>query len=120
MSEVLEIAKEIKAKIRQLEDGRNFLQRAAELKAESSAKYEKEVAKWLIRLKNGEEVTFEGHTVKNPPTTIVYHIVKGLCWELALDRDKNESLYKSTVEKLECLRAELNGWQSINRFLSET
>ena len=119
MSEILKIAEQIKNKIEQLEEHRLLLKDSAFAKADSAGDYEKHLAITIVRLRNGAEMALEGTIVKNPPVSVLLPISKGICWEKAIKRDKDEALYKVYIQTLECLRAELNGFQSMNRFLSE-
>ena len=58
--------------------------------------------------------------IKNPPTTIIEKVAKGICWKECLEKDLAETQYKVNLEKADIIKAQLNGYQSINRYLSET
>jgi len=117
--EITKVANEIENKINQIEQDSKHLKSRAEAKAETIGIYEKVLAKCLIGLKNGKQYTLEGEIIQNPPATITEKIAKGLCWQEKIEMDKAETLYKNTIEWLRCLQAELNGWQSIYRHLSD-
>ena len=53
------------------------------------------------------------------PATIIEKTAKGICWQARLDMEKADALYKSLISNIDSVQAELNGFQSINRHLSE-
>lgn len=114
------IARKINEKIKLLEKGRGELEAAAIEKANKMAIYDKVIAITLIELKNGVAKELAGQTIQNPPATISEKIAKGLCWKERLEADRAEALYKVTVQKMQSIQAELNGYQSIFRHLDET
>lgn len=118
--EVIEVAKRIEQKIGLLEKARSTLEGLANDKALTAAMYEKELAVTLIKLKNGVAFTLDGTSIKDPPTTICEKIAKGICWESKLQADQAEANYKLAIIKLECVQAELNGWQSISKYFDKT
>jgi hypothetical protein len=120
MSDVISVAKDIEKKIMALEKGRESpLKDAARCKADTIGNYSKAVAIAIMKLKSGKPAQLEGETIKDPPATIMKDIAKGLCYQEEIDMELADAEYKRVVEKLECLRAELNGHQSIYRHLTE-
>jgi len=117
--DIISVAQQIESKIKTLEQGRKLLQERAENKANTIAEYEKALAKILIKLRNGITFEFEGEKIKDPPATITEKIARGLVYKERIAMDLAESEYKNAIEGLRCIEAELNGWQSINRYLSE-
>jgi hypothetical protein len=117
--DVIEIAKRMNHRINALETARGHLQSLAALKAESIALYEKVLAVTIIKIKNGMEVELEGRHIVNPPVTIMEKIARGICWEEKLAMEKAEALYKAETVCMSALAAELNGYQSINKYLGE-
>jgi len=117
--EILKVAEQIEIKIKTLEKGRTLLQERAENKAKSIAEYEKQLAKILIKLRNGVAFDLDGEKIKDPPASYTERIAKGLCYKEKIAMDLAESEYKNAIEGLRCIEAELNGWQSINRYLQE-
>jgi hypothetical protein len=115
--EVLEVAKRIEAKIRRLEEGRGKLQELAANRAVKLAQYDCQLAVTIIKLRNGEAMKLQDETVKDPPATIIEKLAKGICWQEKLDMEQADTEYKLAVKKLDCVQAELNGYQSINRYL---
>ena len=120
MVDLIKTSFHITEKIKELEEGRQSLQEAAFKKAQSAADYEKRLAVTILKLRNGVKMALEDTEIENPPVTILERVARGICWEALLEKDKNEAFYKNIIQNLECIKAELNGFQSINRFLSET
>lgn len=118
--ELTAIAKKITQKIELLEKGRGELLVAAQEKATKIAQYDCQLAVTLIKLKNGHELTLQGQTVKNPPASTAEKIAKGICWQARLDMEQAAAEYQVLGGKMKSVEAELNGYQSINRYLSET
>jgi len=120
MSELLKLAKLINTKIKEIELIRNKLEQLAIDKATASANYDRKLAVTIIQLKNGGKVELDGVVYEDPPVTLAEKVAKGACWQLALERDKADGLYKANVTNLSALESQLNGYQSINRYLAET
>lgn len=80
--------------------------------------YERELAKTLIKLRNGEEFLLDGIKVKNPPVSILKDIAKGICSNERLQLGVAESKQKALLSASKSLQAELNSLQSINKNLS--
>ena len=116
--EVLEVAQRIEQKIKLLEKGRGRLQELAANRAVKMAQYDCQLAVTIIKLRNGEPMKLQDETIKDPPATTTEKIAKGICWQERLDMEQADTEYKLAVKKLDCVQAELNGYQSINRFLS--
>lgn len=115
--EPIRVAENIENKIKALELGRDLLKERGPNKAQAIADYDKAMAKILIQLKNGVEMTLEGEIIKDPPASVMEKIAKGLCYKEKFAVELAEIEYKNAVVGMEALEAELNGWQSINRFL---
>ncbi|MFQ5786727.1 MAG: hypothetical protein ACE5H1_01975 [Thermodesulfobacteriota bacterium] len=118
--ETIKIAEQINYKISQLDNAKKALKSISEEKAVALAEYEKQLAKVVIQLKNGVEFDIDGESISNPPTTILEKIAKGICWQKSLNKDKTESAYKNLIKGIDILESQLNGYQSINRYQSET
>jgi len=106
--EIIEIAKKIEEKIKLLEKGRQTLAIKAKEKAEAIAEYDKKMAKTIIQMKN-----------EGMPITLIERIAKGICWKEKLAKELAEAEYKNATVKMEAIMAELNGYQSINRYLEK-
>lgn len=117
--EAIQIAKQIEDKIEELELLKKELPGAIYQQAKTAAEYDKKLALTIVRLKNGAEIELDGHKVKDPPTTTVERIAKGICYKEALDMDTAEGKVKAIDSALKTTMAQLNGYQSINRYLAE-
>jgi len=105
---VMNVANAIDFKISQLEQMRGAIKQRATDKAKAISEYDKVLAKHIILLRE------DGH-----PTTIVEKLAKGQCYSERYDMELADGLYKSLISNMNCVQAELNGLQSINRHLSE-
>lgn len=117
--EIIQVSQQIELKIKTLEKGRALLQERATNKAETDALYDKAMAKTLIQLKNGVKFTLDDQVIENPPASYCEKIARGICWNEKLAMNLADAEYKNAIEGLRCIEAELNGWQSINRYLQD-
>jgi len=117
--EIKQIADRIEEKIKLLAKIRGVIKSRAEDKAKSSAGYDKKIAITIMSLQAGKEVELEGEKIQSPPATITEKIAKGVCWEEKLEMDKAEALYKCAISNINSVSSELNGLQSIFRWLDE-
>ena len=118
--EPIRLANEIRNKIHELKAGRNELKNRAKNKAETLAIYEREISKVIIKLRNEIEFELDGNTIKNPPVSIIDKLAKGICWKEKLAAEQAEAEYRNAIKGMDSLMAELNGLQSINRYLDST
>jgi hypothetical protein len=116
--DIVEIAKSIQGKIKELEKERGFIGKLAQEKAQTIAEYERKIAITIISLKNGMEIELGGQKVKSPPVTVIEKIAKGVCYEEKIAAELADAKYKAHIVKMDCLQAEMNGLQSINRHLA--
>lgn len=119
-SNVADIADLILKKIVLLEETRELLGHAAKAKATTSAEYDKQLAITLVKLSNGVEMGVGGERIQKPPASTSEKIAKGIVSDFKFALDLAESDYKSLITKLECIKQELCGYQSINRYLDTT
>jgi len=117
--DVITIAKKMAYCIEEIKKQRDTLTALSTDKATAKSKAERLEAVTLIKLKNGSEMEIDNQKIKNPPVTIMEKIVKGICWEERLHADKAEALYKATTVNIQSMSAELNGLQSINKYIAE-
>ena len=117
--DLLQVAKLINSKINAIEKERNKLETLALDKARFESEYDKQLAISIIKLKGGDALEIDGHEIVNPPATIIERIARGQVWKAKLDYSKAEGLYKATISNINALEAQLNGYQSINRYLKE-
>lgn len=105
---VINVANAIEFKIKRLEEMRGQIRKRAEDKAEAISEYDKAMAKQIFILREN------GH-----PSTLIKELAKGKCFQERYDMELADGLYKSIISNMNAIQAELNGWQSINRHLSE-
>lgn len=117
MTDILTNAQKIHNKIAELEEERDKLLPASYDKAKAISEYDKQIAITTLKLKNGLITEFEGVKISNLPATLVRDIAKGICYKECFDKEIGESNYKAIVSIMESIRAELNGLQSINKYL---
>ena len=117
--ELVKIAEEIQKKIRLLAAGRKILKVRAYAKAEAIANYERAIAKTLIQLKNEKIFEIDGNKIEKPPATYAEKIAKGLCYDEKIICELEEAKYKNAIVGMQAIQAELNGYQSIFRYLDE-
>ena len=117
--DLIEIAKRMNHRINALTEAREEIQKLAQAKAQAISAYDKKIAVTIVKLKNGYEMELDGIVVKNPLTTITEKIAKGICFQEKLDMELAEANYKAILSNMQCLQAELNGYQSINKYLKD-
>ncbi len=117
--DLLTIAKLIYGRVQELERLKADLSHLAESKASTAALYDKNLAMTIVGLKNGKEYELETVKIAEQPTTIIEKVAKGIIWKDKLAMDSAESAYKNAFKIIELTQAQLNGYQSINRYLSE-
>lgn len=118
--EIQKVANLIEQKINLLEIGRKELQNRAENKATATANYERKLAQTVLMLRSGEEVVWGGEKIKDLPVTLIEKTARGMCDQEKLKMELAEGSYKNAVIGLQALQSELNGWQSVFRYLEET
>ena len=117
---IIEVAKKIKEKIVLLEQGRTKLEQAAIDKANTIAAYDKQLGITMIRISAGKPVEIDGEIAKEVKATMAEKVAKGVCWKERFEMEKAEAMYKATTSKLASIEAELNGFQSISKYLDKT
>lgn len=102
------IAKAINSRIIELEGFKRELPELAKRKADTLMAYEKAAALETLTLIS------EGTAM-----SVIDKLVRGRCAALKGDLDLSESMYKNAMKIIDITQAQLNGYQSINRFLAE-
>ncbi len=120
LTNFIDVTETIKNKIKTLENERDKLEILANNKANSLRDYRRKLAKTMIQLKNGIEFDVDGAKVQNPLTTILEKIAKGISADEEMMMDLHDSLYKNQRTIVDAIKSELNGYQSINRYLDTT
>jgi hypothetical protein len=117
--ELLTIANKIEEKIKLLEKMRIEIKDRAENKANTIAEYDKQLAITIIKLKNNNIQEWDGEKIENLQATLIEKMARGICWQAKLNMEKAEALYKSLISNIDSVCAEMNGWQSVNRYLEK-
>lgn len=115
--DLVEIAEQIENYILIIGRERRKLPEYACKKSETLAEYEKSLALTILKLKNGDITEFEGQPVDKLPATLLERVAKGICWQEKLEADKAEAEYKNQIVNIQAIEAQLNGYQSLNRYL---
>jgi hypothetical protein len=117
--DLLQVAKLINQKINAIEEERNKLETFAIDKARFESEYDKDLAVTIIKLKTGSTIEVDGNEIVNPPATIIERIARGAVWQAKLKYETANGRYKAVTSNISALESQLNGYQSINRYLSE-
>ncbi len=117
---ILDIAHKIEDKIKLLENMRCSIKDRATRKALSISEYDRKMATTIIQLKNGIEMELDGHKIQNPVNTIIDKIARGICYKEKLEMEEADGMYKSIISNIDSVQAEMNGLQSVNRYLDKT
>jgi len=115
--EIIEISKRITEQIELLEKGRAELLKRAMRKAEAIANYEKVLAMTIIKLRHDAIPDVFGFPVTSLPATLIEKTARGLVYSEKLEMELADAEYKAATVGMAAIQAELNGYQSVNRFL---
>ena len=118
--EVYDIAQQIEKKAKLLDKALIELKKRGEQKSDKSAMYDKQIAITIMKLRNGESLTFEGQEIKDPPVSVTEKIAKGLCYGFKLDMDSADTSYKTILEQIDIIKTQIMAYQSIYRHLQQT
>jgi len=117
--DIVLIAEQIEKYILRINREKDKLPELAKRKAETLAEYERQLAITILRLKNGDISSFEGQEVGSLPATLIEKTAKGMCWKERLETDFAEANYKAVITNIQALEAQLNGYQSLYKYLRE-
>lgn len=101
---LLQISRQINDKIQELETLKNDLVFNASLEAE----YQLKLAKVILRMKT-----------EFIPTTIIKDLAKGECYQEQINKDAEKARYDIVKEKVDIVKSQLNGYQTIHKHLEE-
>ena len=96
---------------------RKKIKEKGKAKAKAMSRYDKQLAIVLAELGHNDNYQLSGKEYKQPPITLRKTIAKGIVADFLEEREIADSDYKSVISNLEALKAQLNGYQSINRYL---
>lgn len=116
-SEAMWVAEQIKICIKRLGKGEDALEKAANAHAVAIAEYDGELGVTIAKLRNGVAMACRGEPVKDPPATNTEKIAKGICEEACLKLELAKAHYKVAMSKLDGIKSQLVGWQSIYKRL---
>ena len=116
--ELIEIAQKIESSMERLTALGGLLDEKGKRRSEAVTIYEKELAKTIIGLRNGESFNIEAWKVADPPVTILKDVAKGVVWNEKLAMDMAEVKYKNLLVEIEIEKACLLAKQSLFRNLS--
>lgn len=122
MDDILTNARKIETLINLIEEEIEKLDDASTMKANGIANYDRELAITILKLRNGmiKSMTDENGdlvSIDNLPATLIIPVAKGICYKVSFDKEAGESEYKSVVTKIDARKAQLNGFQSINKVI---
>jgi hypothetical protein len=101
---ILQISQQINDKIKELET----LKEQLKFTAIKEAEYSLALAKVMLRLKS-----------EGMPITLIKEVGKGECWKEQMEKDTEKASYDITKEKVDIVKAQLNGYQTIHKHLEE-
>jgi len=112
-------AKLMQERITLLQKARGAIKLLAVSKARAIGAYDRALAVTIVKLKNGVEMEMDGVKVLNPQTTIVEKIARGICFIEKINMEEADALYKAEISNMEAIKSELNGLQSLNRYIKD-
>lgn len=115
--DVITNADKIEKKIKELETFRNSILDASTAKAIAISDYDRELAKTILQLKNNKIDKWEDQDTKNLPATLILKVAAGINYRNSFKKEDADNGYKGLLSIIDAVKAELNGYQSINRHL---
>ena len=109
MKEAIEVARNIEAVIKAIRDEGARSEVLIEARARAISEYDKSIATTILKLKES-----------GTPATVSEKVAKGERWELRYAMEVAEGTYKAHFARLNYLQSQLNGYQSVNKFLAVT
>lgn len=106
--EAVQVSRKIEADIHNLRQLCHDLEKLAGDMAQAIADYDKALKKRILELKS------DGMAV-----SICEKVARGDCHQELLDKELKSALFKIQNTKIECCKASLMGYQSINKHLQE-
>ena len=118
--EIVKVAECIQGCISAIGKTRREIEDRGKAKAKTISDYDRRLAVTIAVLRDSETYTLGDRTFKSPPATLTEKIAKGICADERYAMEVAESSYKATLSNLEALKAQVNAYQSIFRWLDET
>lgn len=116
--DILTNAMKIERTIAEIDKKADMIEEATLEKAQCLANYEREIAVTILKLKNGAIPEFEGQAIKNLPANLIPVVAKGICFRESFDKEMAEGNYKGLITRIDALKAQLNGYQSLNKTMA--
>lgn len=107
----------IEKKIAELETKSNKLWRMVEAEVIAQLEYEKDLAVTILKIRHNEPLELEGRKVEKLPATLTKPVAEALCNESRFKAELASRKVKALIKKLDICMAQLNGWQSINKYV---
>ena len=120
MPDMQSISQTITKIIDELGSRRKQIEQLGKDKATTEAKYKKHRAITMAELGHGAEFDIEKTTITSKTATGLKEKAEGICWEYIQDMMIAESAYKACLTNIECLKAQLNAFQSLYKGQIET
>lgn len=117
MEDALTYARKIIQLSDMIEELVSHLEDFATEKARAKADYAREVGITILKLKNGLITEFEGNEIKNLTAGERQTIAEAICYREVFDKDNTDNQYKALTTKIDARKAQMNGYQSINKVL---
>lgn len=117
MDEINTNAGKIETIITQIDELLKNIDKSGLEKASAIMDYDKAIAVTTLQLRNGSITEYEGESLSNLPATLIPSIAKGICYQQIYSRELADASYKSLITKIESLKAMLNGYQSILKYI---
>lgn len=118
--DIIGISNEIKRKIEEIKAKRLELPKLIEAKRQAMYKYFKNKSIAVIKLKNKNSVEIDGKELrKNYPVSMVFGLSELVIFENKIELEICTLQYNAAIASLRSLQAELNGYQTILRYLDE-
>jgi hypothetical protein len=116
----IQVAKAIESRILRLDQAPMAILERAKAVAVTDAEYDKELGSVIAQLEMGKEFDVEGVTIKHTTATVIKEKAKAICWEEKLAQVEAKEMAKAANKNVDNVCAQLNGYQSINKYLDVT
>ena len=119
--EIAIVNDEIEKKIKESEKYQKRLIKFMQEYKSYDALYDKEVGINILNIKNGQIKEWEGKDLSNilGNANLIERTAKAIAWETKMKADTQDKQYRVIMKLLDNISDNQNGYQSINRHLSE-
>ena len=109
------IADTITKIIEELGTLRRKIEKLGEEKARTESEYDKQIALAMVKLEAGKPVFLDDVAITSTTATNLDKKAKAVCSEFRYKMLLAESKYKGCLTNIECLKSQLNAYQSLYR-----